>query len=430
MFANVTFTNNTENLTDSQSRSNETTMYTALPKDDFPLWEVVISAVFMLLLLITIAIGNIFVIVAVNTQRALQQVQNYFLVSLAVADLTIALFVLPFAIANHIIGYWVFGYVFCDFYTTSDLICCTASICNLCAIAIDRYLAITDPINYASRRTKRNILLSIAVVWIVSAVISFPPILGWNDYTDRGPNQNQWRMVCHITTEKGYIAFSAVAAFFLPLVIMSTVYYRIWVAAKDRIRGRRREKANSQATTYLGSNLQGHKTDVSGKGSKNKSIDSVGDQHEMKPRQTDSSSRSDTKSGTSSSNGMNISNKIASAAQNEACGSASVSISSFHVKMHQEKQKINVMRERKAATTLGIVMGLFILCWLPYFLMYVIIPFCECGAPVRQLEAFIVWLGYVNSALNPIVYTIFNKDFRKAFHKLIVRRIPLPGRRH
>lgn len=88
----------------------------------------------------------------------------------------------------------------------------------------------------------------------------------------------------------------------------------------------------------------------------------------------------------------------------------------------EERQRISLSKERRAARVLGIVMGVFVLCWLPFFLMYVILPFCpQCSIAPKTVN-FITWLGYVNSALNPVIYTVFNNDFRKAFLKILCRR--------
>lgn len=74
--------------------------------------------------------------------------------------------------------------------------------------------------------------------------------------------------------------------------------------------------------------------------------------------------------------------------------------------------------ETKAAKTLGIIVGGFILCWLPFFTMYIVRPFC----PNRihpTIFSVLFWLGYCNSAINPCIYALFSKDFRFAFKKII-----------
>uniref|UniRef100_A0A1B0D0N6 G-protein coupled receptors family 1 profile domain-containing protein n=1 Tax=Phlebotomus papatasi TaxID=29031 RepID=A0A1B0D0N6_PHLPP len=94
-----------------------------------------------------------------------------------------------------------------------------------------------------------------------------------------------------------------------------------------------------------------------------------------------------------------------------------------HVQIELKYLHIQVKRfrmETKAAKTLAIIVGLFILCWLPFFTVYVIRAFCaDCVHPV--LFSVIFWLGYCNSAVNPMIYALFSKDFRFAFKRIICR---------
>ena len=84
------------------------------------------------------------------------------------------------------------------------------------------------------------------------------------------------------------------------------------------------------------------------------------------------------------------------------------------------KEKREQKRERKAARTLAIITGSFITCWLPFFILALVRPFCgeRCRYP-PLLTSVIGWLGFFNSLLNPIIYTVFNPDFRQAFHKIL-----------
>lgn len=88
----------------------------------------------------------------------------------------------------------------------------------------------------------------------------------------------------------------------------------------------------------------------------------------------------------------------------------------------RHKRKLAKARERRATLILGLIMAAFICSWLPFFTFYVVRALCQwCRENVPpRLEAFIFWAGYCNSAINPIIYTIFNRDFRKAFRKLLL----------
>lgn len=86
----------------------------------------------------------------------------------------------------------------------------------------------------------------------------------------------------------------------------------------------------------------------------------------------------------------------------------------------KHRKRISVSQEKRAAKTLSIVMGCFIVCWLPFFIVALMEPLCKDCQLHPALVAVVLWLGYCNSALNPIIYTFFNKDFRFAFKKMIV----------
>lgn len=78
-----------------------------------------------------------------------------------------------------------------------------------------------------------------------------------------------------------------------------------------------------------------------------------------------------------------------------------------------------VATEQKASKVLGLVFFTFVLCWAPFFLLNIFFAACPtCPVPNHVVDTFL-WLGYVSSTINPIIYTIFNRTFRAAFIRLL-----------
>lgn len=143
--------------------------------------HIVISSIVLTFMMIVVVIGNMLVIIAIATEKSLKNLQNWFIASLAVADFFVGLLIMPFSLANELMGYWIFGTVWCSIHSAMDVLLCTSSIMNICLISLDRYWSITQAVDYLKKRTPARAAAMIAMVWILSALISIPPLLGWRD---------------------------------------------------------------------------------------------------------------------------------------------------------------------------------------------------------------------------------------------------------
>ncbi|XP_070174344.1 octopamine receptor 2-like [Littorina saxatilis] len=122
--------------------------------------------------------------------------------------------------------------------------------------------------------------------------------------------------------------------------------------------------------------------------------------------------------------------------ENGQTGASSLSLHRFSIPWHGKRSNHMTtsmrrrfqLREQRATKRMLLIMACFFVCWVPFTLMYMLRSLCEhCQHLNEHLAAFIIWLGYANSSLNPLLYTLFNDDFRKAFKKLL--RIHRPRRR-
>uniref|UniRef100_UPI003AAAC2BC alpha-2C adrenergic receptor-like n=1 Tax=Centroberyx gerrardi TaxID=166262 RepID=UPI003AAAC2BC len=401
------------------------------------------------LILFTI-VGNVLVVIAVLTSRALKPPQNLFLVSLASADILVATLVMPFSLANELMGFWFFGKVWCDIYLALDVLFCTSSIVHLCAISLDRYWSVTQAVEYNLKRTPKRVKGMIVVVWLISAVISFPPLISMDrSSSDTNPQ-------CVLNDETWYILYSSIGSFFAPCVIMILVYIRIYQVAKTRTRtmsekkrdvdsplengldqaeasrggslksngggsmkGRERENGHCQQQT-TGSPLPNEPkhppTDHDDDFDDSSSSDEKPKKHSSSKQHNDD--RKDRKSSRKSSSASKYSSRKSRAS------SKSMELFSSRRKRRStvNRKKVSAAREKRFTFVLAVVMGVFVVCWFPFFFSYSLYGICRkpCEIP-ETLFKFFFWIGYCNSSLNPVIYTIFNQDFRRAFQKILCK---------
>lgn len=112
-----------------------------------------LSAAVVTVIMLVIVLGNALVVLAIaRDRRHLGGLQNWFIASLAIADLLVGLFIMPLSLTNELMGYWVFGDAMCEVWLATDVLLCTASILNLVLISLDRYWSITRALVYVQQR--------------------------------------------------------------------------------------------------------------------------------------------------------------------------------------------------------------------------------------------------------------------------------------
>ncbi|XP_078059720.1 5-hydroxytryptamine receptor 2B [Mustelus asterias] len=339
------------------------------------------AALLILLVIIPTIGGNILVILAVSLEKKLQNATNYFLMSLAVADMLVGLLVMPIALLNILFNSeWLLPTEICPIWIFLDVLLSTASIMHLCAISLDRYIAIKKPIQHSRFNSRAKVLIKITVVWLISIGIAIPiPIKGLQNETNVFINET---CLLKIDTFKNFIIFGSMAAFFIPLAIMIVInFLTIQVL---------RKKANlikAKAPQHF-----------------NWTTVSTVFQQDLTPTKSPEKVAM-----------LNGSQKD----KTFPCTLEDIPIR--RLSTFGKKSMQSISNEQRASKVLGIVFFLFLVMWCPFFVTNVTSALCKsCDQELlgTLMEVF-VWVGYISSGVNPLVYTLFNKSFREAFSRYI-----------
>lgn len=261
----------------------------------------------------------------------------------------------------------------------------SASILNLCVISLDRYWAITDPFSYPMRMTRKKATALIGVVWVCSGAISFPAIVWWR--AAREGDMPAYK--CTFTEHLGYLVFSSTISFYLPLLVMVFTYCRIYRAAVVQTRSLKLgTKQVLMASGELQLTLRIHRGGTTREG------------HHHHHSATATSTPEDPEE------------EPLSALHNNGLAVARHRHMGKNFSLSRKLAKF--AKEKKAAKTLGIVMGVFIICWLPFFVVNLLSGFCiQCIEHEEIVSAVVTWLGWINSSMNPVIYACWSRDFRR-----------------
>ena len=286
--------------------------------------------IFILVFSLTAFTGNVLVIASVSMVRMLQKRTHAFVVAVACADIGVAIFVMPFRLYEEWNGGWYLGESFCLTVNMFDGVFCSVSICTLCSLAIERYLAVCRPFLHA-KITPGMTMAVIFGSWGVT--IALWSIFLFGQYNITGIEDFAFCMLdeaCPMIMNVLSSATLSIIFFWLSSPVMIFCYIRIFLTAYRHI---------------------------------------------------------------------NV-------------------IYSTTVSDDDNKLQLAFSQTVKAAKTLGIVIGCFLTSWLPFFTVLIGDAIDNFQWPV-QLKIAVMWLGYLNSMMNPFLYYTFSAEFKTAFRNIV-----------
>ncbi|XP_037328113.2 cholecystokinin receptor-like [Pungitius pungitius] len=331
--------------------------------------------------------GNLLIIVVLVLNKRMRTVTNSFLLSLAVSDLMMAIFCMPFTLIPNILEDFIFGGAMCKIFSYFMGISVSISTFSLVAIAIERYSAICNPLKSRAWQTRSHAYRVIAATWVVSLLImvpypvfsqlkAFPKANGTVGHMCRlhwpsGPVEQTWYVLLLFTL------------FFIPGVVMIVAYGLI---SRELFRGMQFELSQSREAT-------GQKNGVgrAAAGSSNDDDDGCYIQVSKKPP--------------------------AAAVELPTLSAASGAARAKAERARSNTSEAKLQAKKRVIRMLMVIVALFFVCWMPLYSANTWKAFdpkaatrALTGAPI----SFIQLLSYTSACVNPIIYCFMNLRFRKA----------------
>uniref|UniRef100_G1PQ04 5-hydroxytryptamine receptor 5A n=1 Tax=Myotis lucifugus TaxID=59463 RepID=G1PQ04_MYOLU len=299
---------------------------------------------------------NALVLATIAHVRTFHRAPYNLVVSMAISDVLVATLVMPLSLAHELAGRrWRLGARLCQLWIACDVLCCTASIWSVMAIALDRYWSITRHLAYTRGTRRRVSNLMIALTWALSAAISLAPLLfGWGEiYSEPSKEVN-------LSETHRLLVFVPVFYFsnFICLVIEQPGFL---------LKKKLDFSVDSRTTAFS---------------------PVMSELYTMVPAQEPQ--------------------MLFTARHNT-------------VTFQAEGDTWREQKEQRAAVMVGTLIGVFAICWLPFFTTELVSPLCACDPPALWKSIFL-WLGYSNSFFNPLIYTAFNKSYSNAVRSFFCRQ--------
>ncbi|XP_071503696.1 5-hydroxytryptamine receptor 1B-like [Diadema antillarum] len=385
-------------------------------------WLVLVPLVVGTIAVVTI-IGNVFVMIAFwKDHRIHNRVANLLILNLAISDFLVGLLIMPvnltWIIWNEILGgsYWLLGETFCKCWVVIDNTVVMVSVCTIILISLDRYWLLTKKLRYEHFQTRKRVLVSITVLWVVNGAVYTLLTFGWTLMT--GESEVDYTKECELELSYNVYATTVVlfVEFIIPLSIIVCLNIIVYVKIRKRARGFKptetvlakpkstipprpaptndsKVDSEQQSNTSSGSVLSSSSVNLIIRS--NSQLDSlhIAENNQISPSTT-----------TNATENRNY-NTMPHGNAEQTPRPSTVSNSANR----------EFARHRRAAIVLAVLVGVFIACWLPYQIVSIINAVCgdDCISEVTwEIVNNLLWC---NSFINPFLYAATNVHFKRNF---------------
>ncbi|KAM8861694.1 muscarinic acetylcholine receptor M2-like [Synchiropus picturatus] len=363
---------------------------------------------------VTVA-GNLLVIQSIKVNRRLRTINNYFLLSLAGADLLVGLLSMNLTTLYNVCGFWPLGATVCDLWLVLDYGVSSVSVMNLLIISLDRFFCMTRPLSYPAWRTAGTAALMIGAAWLLPFVLWTPAILCWQ-FADNKRVVPEGKCYTQLLVSPAVTLGTTLPSFYLPALVMVGLYSRVSVASRSRLGPSHSDSSARRSTSPLVRDFLLKRCSWTA----SESSPNTSDSRILKPRRNQEDSRSPGESSEhtdfSMSRGVALSTREEDDSPPAEQGPLAKFCHSFRT-LEQRKRRI-LARERRVTRTILVIMLVFIITWTPYNVMAVVAAFCHSCVP-NSLWTAGIWLCYFNSTINPACYALCSATFRKTFNNLL-----------
>ncbi|XP_048375728.2 muscarinic acetylcholine receptor M2-like [Stegostoma tigrinum] len=426
--------------------------------------------------LVTI-VGNFLILVSIKDNRHLRTINNYFIFSLACADFIIGAFSMNLYTVYIVVGKCPLGPMVCDLWLAVDYVVSYASSLNHLMISLDHYFCVTKPVHYPLKERLKMVLMMIAAAWGLPFILWVPPIIFWQ-YIGGERTVNEGECYVQFFSNPAVTLSIGTASFYLPAIIMVTLYTFISRASKCRIKQYKTAPETSNSTVSS-SPVKGKKVKAnnnriptipvvplhdraqSGKIPDQLTADGY-DQSHQDELTNDSTylsalpaneNQEEAIQGKTSvyvaQNYFRIDNTncfstkgICKFEKDVDCGNTAgilpnISRIKRNVPMirtghnlvnikRTTSKKVSKSREHQVTRTILAIILASIITGTPYYVMMVLSTFCSICIP-DTMWTIGYWLCYINSTINPVCYALCNTIFKKTFKNLLSCKYKIIG---